>query len=144
MFHIVQAVVHEELELRNDAQLFAYSSAEFEANLLLVDIDVLNNLLSPLAWKDTEIYATYTQVRANAASTDTHQNAPHRTCLLLEDVAQLLLYEASNLVLSGCFQNKAPLSNPPPKERELQAGEWQFVLFSCIYVPPSPFWRRRG
>jgi hypothetical protein len=46
--------------------------------------------------------------------------------------------------LSGCFQNKAPLSNPPPMERELQAGEWQFVLFSCIYVPPSPFWGRRG
>ena len=105
MFHIVQAVVNEELEFGDDAELFADASAEFIADLSLVRVDVLHYLLGFLAWEDAEIDAADAQVGTDAASADAHQHASHRTCLLLEDVAQLLLYEASNLVLSGCFHN---------------------------------------
>ncbi len=103
MFHIVQRVVHEELELRDDAELFADASAEFIADLSLVRVDVLHYLLGFLAWEDAEIDAAHTQVGTDAASTDAHQDAPHRTGLLLEDVAQFLLDEACYFVLSGCF-----------------------------------------
>ena len=103
MFDVVEAVVDEELEFGDDAQLLAHSCAKVEANLLLVGIDVLHNLLCLLAWEDAEIDATHTQIGTDAASTHAHQNASHRTCLLLKDVAQLLLNETSYLVLSGCF-----------------------------------------
>ena len=103
MFNVIQRIVDEELEFRNDAELLADSCAKLEANLLLIGVDVLHYLLCLLAWEDAEIDATHAQVGADAASTDAHQNASHRTGLLLKDVAQLLLNEASYLVLSGCF-----------------------------------------
>ena len=103
MFDVIQRIVDEELQLRDDAKLLTYSFAELEANLLLVGVDVLHNLLSLLAREDAEIDATYTQVRADAASADAHKNASHRTRLLLKDVAQLFLNETGYLVLSGCF-----------------------------------------
>ena len=108
MFHIVQAVVHEELEFRDDAELFADASSEFIADLSLVRVDVLHYLLGFLAWKDAEIDAAHTQVGTDAASTDAHQHPSHRTRLLLEDVAQLLLNESGYLVLSGCFHLNPP------------------------------------
>ena len=103
MFHVVQAVVHEELELWDDAELLAYAGTEFEANLLLVRVDVLHNLLSLFAWEDAEIDAAHAQVGTDAASADAHQHPSHRTRLLLEDIAQLFLNESGYLVLSGCF-----------------------------------------
>ena len=103
MLHIVQAVVHEELELRDDAELFADAGAELIADLPHIGVDVLHYLLGPLAWEDAEVAAAHAHVGTDAASTDAHQNAPHRTGLFLEDVAQFLLDEACYFVLSGCF-----------------------------------------
>ena len=57
MLHIVQAVVHKELKLRDDAELFAYAGAEFVAHLPLIGIDVLHYLLCLLAGEDAEIDA---------------------------------------------------------------------------------------
>ena len=105
MFHIVQAVVNEELEFGDDAELFADAGAEFVAHLSLVGVDVLHYLLCPFAREDAEIDAAHAQVGADAAHTHAHQHPSHRTCLLLEDVAQFLLNEACYLVLSGCFHN---------------------------------------
>ena len=105
MFDVIQRIVHEEFQFGNDAKLFAYACAEFVAYLSLVGVDVLHYLLCLLAWEDAEIDAADAQVGTDAASADAHQHASHRACLLLEDVAQLLLYEASYLVLSGCFHN---------------------------------------
>lgn len=43
---IIQAVVQEETELRNDAQLISHLSAQVEADSLLVGIDILQNFLT--------------------------------------------------------------------------------------------------
>ena len=103
MFDIIQAIIHEELEFGDDAELLADAGAEFVANLTLVGVDILHDFLCLLAWEDAEIDAADTQVGADAASADAHQYASHRTCLLLENVAQLLLNESGYFVLSGCF-----------------------------------------
>ena len=103
MFDIIQAIIDEELEFGDDAELLADASAEFVANLTLVGVDVLHDFLCLLAGEYAEIDAADAQVGADAASADAHQYASHRTCLLLENVAQLLLNESGYFVLSGCF-----------------------------------------
>ena len=103
MFNVIQRIVDEELQLRDDTQLLAHSCAKLVANLTTIGVDVLHYLCCPFAGKDAEIDATNTQVGTDAASTHAHKNASHRTGLLLKDVAQLLLNEASYLILSGCF-----------------------------------------
>ena len=105
VFDVIQRIVHEEFQFGNDAKLFAYACAEFVAYLSLVGVDVLHYLLGLLAGKDAEVCAADAQVGADAAGADADQHSSHRTCLPLEDVAQLLLYEACYLVLSGCFHN---------------------------------------
>ena len=125
MFHIVEAVVDEELQLGDDAELLAYAGAKFVAHLSLVLVDVLHNLLCPLAWEDAEIDAAHAKVGTDAAHTDAHQHAPHRACLLLEYIAQLLLYEPGYLVLPGCFH----LIN-------LQFDDLQFIYDLAIYFSP--------
>ena len=103
MFYVVEAIVDVELEFGYDAQLFPHACAEFVAHLSLVCVDVLHYLFGLFAGKDAEVGATLAEVGADAAGTDADQYATHGTCLLLEDVAQLLLYEACYLVLSCCF-----------------------------------------
>ena len=103
MFDVIEAVVDEELEFRNDAELLADSCAKLEANLLLIGVDVLHNLCCLLAGEDAEIDAALAQVGADATDADADQNATHGTCLLLENVAQLLLDESGYFILSGCF-----------------------------------------
>ena len=103
MFHIVEAVIDEELQLGDDAELLADAGAKLVAHMTLVRVDVLHDFLCPFAREDAEIDAAHAQVGADAADADAHQHASHRACLLLEDVAQLLLDESGYLVLSGCF-----------------------------------------
>ncbi len=103
MLHIVQAVVHEELELGDDAELFADAGAELIADLPHIGVDVLHYFLGPLAWEDAEVAAAHAHVGTDAASTHAHQHPSHRTCLLLKNVAEFLLNESRYLVLSGCF-----------------------------------------
>ena len=122
MFNVIQRIVDEELEFRDDAQLLAHSCAKLEANLLLIGVDVLYYLLCLLAWKDAEIDATHAQVGTDAASTDAHQHASHCTGLLLKDVAQLLLNEASYLVLSGCFHINLLLGTSGPTLADVLAS----------------------
>ena len=103
MLNIIQRIVHEELQLRDDAELLADAGTEFVAHLSLVGVDVLYDSLRLLAGEDAEIDAAHAEVRADAAGTHTHQHPSHRTGLLLKDIAQLLLNEPGYLVLSGCF-----------------------------------------
>ena len=103
MLYIIQAVVDEEFEFRDDAELLADAGAEFVANLALVGVDVLHDFLCLLAGENAEIDAANAQVGADAANADAHQYTSHRTRLLLENVAQLLLNESGYFVLSGCF-----------------------------------------
>ena len=103
MLDVIQRIVDEELQFRDDAELLANAGAKFVANLLLVGIDVLHNLFRLLTREYAEINAADTQVGTYAANADAHQHASHLACLPLEDVAQFLLYEAGYLVLSGCF-----------------------------------------
>ena len=108
MFHIVQAVVNEELQFRDDAELLPNAGAELITHLALVGIDVLYYLLGLLAGEDTEIDAAHAQVWADAAYADADQHTTHGTRLLLEDVTQFLLNEPGYFVLTGCFQNNRP------------------------------------
>ena len=103
MLHIIQAVVDEELELGDDAELLADARTEFVAHLSLVSVDVLHYLLCLLAWEYAEIDTAHAQVGTDAADADADQYTTHCAGLLLEDVAQFLLDEACYFVLSGCF-----------------------------------------
>ena len=105
MLHVVEAVVDEELEFGDDAQLFADTCAKLVAHLSLVGVDVLHDFLGPLAGEDAEIDAALAEVWADAADTDADQHASHGTGLPLEDVAQLLLDEPGYFILTGCFHN---------------------------------------
>ena len=48
MLNVVQRVVHEELQLRDDAQLMAHTVAEFQAHLLHIIVDIRNNFSTAL------------------------------------------------------------------------------------------------
>ena len=103
MLYIIQAVVDEEFELGDDAELLADARTEFVAHLSLVGVDVLHYLLCLLAWEYAEIDTAHAQVGTDAADADADQYTTHCAGLLLEDVAQFLLDEACYFVLSGCF-----------------------------------------
>ena len=103
VFNIIQRVVDEELQLRNDTQLLSHACAQFVANLPLVVIDVLHNLLGAFAGEYTQVSTTDAKVGTYAAGAYTNQHTTHGAGLLLEDIAQLLLNESGNFILSCCF-----------------------------------------
>ena len=119
-------------DIRDDDELEAHTLSQFEPHLLLVSVDVSHNLLCLITGKYTEVHPAYTQIRTDTAVTDTHQHAPHRACLHLKHLAQLLLYQASNLILSCCFQFYLLF---------LLLVFFTFVLNPSL-APPRPFWGR--
>ena len=106
VLRIVQAVVHEELELRDDAKLEAGALSEFVADLLHVGIDVVADFLGTFAGEDAQIAAAHAHVGTDAAGCDGHEDTACGLGLSLEDVAQLLLNQAGDFILSGCFHFK--------------------------------------
>ena len=103
VFNVIQRVIDKELQFGNDSQLLSHACAQFVANLLLVVIDVLHNLLGAFAGEHTQVSTTDTKVGTYAAGAYTNQHTTHGAGLFLEDIAQLLLNESCNFILSCCF-----------------------------------------
>ena len=101
---IIERVIEEELELRNDAELMTLQLAHLIAYLGCVVVDVLQDVLCFLRWEDTEVGFRHTQVGTDSHHTYAHENAPCLTRLCLKDVAQVLLNQTCDFILSCCFQ----------------------------------------
>ena len=66
MVDIIQAVVDEKAQLRNDAQLVVDTTSELIADALLVGLDVAEQLFRLCRREDAQISRTNAQVRTDA------------------------------------------------------------------------------
>ena len=103
VFNVIQRVIDKELQFGDDSQLLSHACAQFVANLFLIVIDVLHNLLGAFAGEYTQVSTTDAKVGTYAAGAYTNQHTTHGASLFLENIAQLLLNESGNLILSCCF-----------------------------------------
>ena len=71
VFEIVQAIVYEELEFGDDAELMAHALAEFKSNGWDITVDVCHNLFA-------EIGAADAHVGADVALAHRNERACHR------------------------------------------------------------------
>lgn len=78
VFEIVQAIVYEELEFGDDAELMAHALAEFKSNGWDITVDVCHNLFAALRGEDAEIGAADAHVGANVALAHRNERACHR------------------------------------------------------------------
>ena len=100
---IVEAVIDEELEFWDDAQLVSRALSQLIANLADVGVDVVADFLSTFAGKNAQVATADAHVGADAAGGDGDDDTPRGLCLALEDIAELLLYEACDFILTSCF-----------------------------------------
>ena len=78
VFEIVQAIVYEELEFGDDAELMAHALAEFKSNGWDITVDVCHNLFAALRREHAEIGAADAHVGANVALAHRNERACHR------------------------------------------------------------------
>ena len=78
VFEIVQAIVYEELEFGDDAELMAHALAEFKTNGWDIAVDVGHNLFAALRGEDAEIGAADAHVGADVALAHRNERACHR------------------------------------------------------------------
>ena len=100
---VVEAVIDEELELGDDAELVARALSQLVAYLAHVGVDVITYLLCTLTGEDAQVAAADAHIGADAAGGDGDEDTLGGLCLSLEDIAQLLLDEAGDFILSGRF-----------------------------------------
>jgi len=78
VFEIVQAIVYEELEFGDDAELMAHALAEFKTNGWDIAVDVCHNLFAALRGKHAEIGAADAHVGADVALAHRNERTCHR------------------------------------------------------------------
>ena len=78
VFEIVQAIVYEELEFGDDAELMAHALAEFKTNGWDIAVDVGHNLFAALRGEHAEIGAADAHVGADVALAHRNECACHR------------------------------------------------------------------
>ena len=78
VFEIVQAIVYEELEFGDDAELMAHALAEFKTNGWDIAVDVGHNLFAALRGEYAEIGAANAHVGADVALAHRNECACHR------------------------------------------------------------------
>ena len=81
VFEIVQAIVYEELEFGDDAELMAHALAEFKTNGGDIAVDVGHNLFAALRGEHAEIGAADAHVGADVALAHRNERACHRFSL---------------------------------------------------------------
>ena len=91
VFEIVQAIVYEELEFGDDAELMAHAFAEFKSNGWDITVDVCHNLFAALRGEDAEIGAADAHVGTDVRFAHADEHAVHGFRLKEEYFAQLLL-----------------------------------------------------
>ena len=78
VFEIVQAIVYEELEFGDDAELMAHALAEFKTNGWDIAVDVGHNLFAALRGEHAEIGAADAHVGADVALAHRNERTSHR------------------------------------------------------------------
>ncbi len=78
VFEIVQAIVYEELEFGDDAELMAHALAEFKTNGGDIAVDVGHNLFAALRGEYAEIGAANAHVGADVALAHRNERTCHR------------------------------------------------------------------
>ena len=79
--------------------------SKLKADVADIGIDIVANLLSTFAGEDAQITATDTHVGTDTAGGNSYQDATRSLRLALEDVAEFLLDQAGNFILTGCLHN---------------------------------------
>ena len=97
---VVERVVNVELELRATAQLVAHLLGKLVADASLVLIDIVDDGLGIFAGKDAQTHVGHTQVRRDTHAAHRHECATGLCRLAAEDLAQLLLHQAADFLLS--------------------------------------------
>ena len=78
VFEIVQAIVYEELEFGDDAELMAHALAEFKTNGWDIAVDVGHNLFAALRGEHAEVGAANAHVGADVALAHRNERTSHR------------------------------------------------------------------
>jgi hypothetical protein len=108
---IVERVVEVEFEVRDDAQLFAFSEAETTAQVGSVfSYECQETLLRAIAYNhDGKVYACYGEIRGDAHTCDCDKRrAKERFHLTEEDVSHVLLDEAADFILACTLHGLPP------------------------------------
>ena len=78
VFEIVQAIVYEELEFGDDAELMAHALAEFKTNGWDIAVDIGHNLFAALRGEYAKIGAANAHVGADVALAHRNERTSHR------------------------------------------------------------------
>lgn len=108
VLYVVERVVDEEFELRDDAQLLAFAHAEAAAQVggvFLYDAEDLFFAHSAYG-EDAQVDAGYGEVGRDAYACDGDERVAHYGLhFFQEDFAHILLYESGDFVLSCCLHD---------------------------------------
>ena len=103
MVNVVERIVDVELQLGAAAQLVTRLLGELVAYAALVLVDVIHNLLSTLAGEDAQANIGDAQVWRNAYAAHADECPTCLGGLAAEDLAQFLLYQTADFLLSCCI-----------------------------------------
>ena len=103
MLDVVEGVIHEEAQLRNDAQLEAQTLPKLVSHALDVAVDVVDDLLAFFRGEHAQVDAAHTHVGADAYGADRNEQPVCRLGLEEEHFAQFFLNQSGYFLLSCCF-----------------------------------------
>ena len=103
VFGVVERVVDEKLQFRDDTQLVSHAFAQFETQGGGVGVDVAHDFFAALRGKYAQVGAADAHVGTNVGFAHADEHAVHGFRLKEEYFAQLLLEEAGDFLLAGCF-----------------------------------------
>ena len=99
--NVVERIVDEEFQFGDDAQLIAQATAQLVAQFAHIAVDILQYLGRALRREDAEIAAAHAEVGTDTYGADRYEYAVEGGRLFLEYIAQFLLDEARDFLLSG-------------------------------------------
>lgn len=108
VLYVVERVINEEFELRDDAQLLALAQAKATTQIgSIFFYDAKNLLLAYAAYgEDAQVNAGYREVGRDAHTCDGDERVAHYGLhFFQEDFAHILLYESGDFVLSCCLHD---------------------------------------
>ena len=100
---IVERIVEEELQFRNDTKLMTFERTQLVTNGTCLFVHVLQDFLCTIRREHAQVCLCHTEVGAHAHHTHRDQQTMCLASLFLENCAQILLNQSSNLILSCCF-----------------------------------------
>lgn len=105
MLHLVERSIDMEIELGDDSELILLQIAELEANRTLIFLHLLEHSLSAVRREDAQIYVGDAQVGRHAHLAYGDEQVADTLGIAKEDVAEVLLHEAGDLLLSSSLHD---------------------------------------